>query len=202
MIEPVERQVAGKLELTQMEVGRAGIGTHLKGIVRRAEEARDLAGKLHDVVHHVRQGDERGQAAALGQRRAQDRAIARRIVAVVAQELEVPLERVAAAQGRERRRIVVGHRVVHAPDDRQPVHHPRRLGQVLADPQPRHAGRDRAELAADLRRGVRLHVEGIDVAGTAVIEDQDARADRLKPPLAWPSYAVPSPLGFGAEQTG
>ena len=117
--------------------------------MRRAEEARDLAGELHDVVHHVRQGHERGQAPALGQRRAQDRAVARRVVAVVAQELEVPLERVAAAQRRERRRVVVGHRVVHAPDDRQPVHHPRCVRQVLADPQPRHAGRDRAEL----RRG-------------------------------------------------
>ena len=86
MVEPVERQVTGKIQLTQMKIGRAGIGTHLKRVMCRAEETRDLAGKLHDVVHHVRQGDERGQAAALGQGRAQDRAIARRVIAVVAQE--------------------------------------------------------------------------------------------------------------------
>ena len=39
-----------------------------------------------------------GRPRRARQRRAQDRAVARRVVAVVAQELEVPLERVAAAQ--------------------------------------------------------------------------------------------------------
>ena len=126
-----------------------------------------------------------GRPGASGSRVAQDRAEARRVVAVVAQELQVPLERVAAAEGRERRRVVVRHRVVHAADDRQPVHHPGRVRQVLADPDARHARRDRAELAADLARGVRLHVPGVEVARPAVVEDQDARPDRRSMPPPW-----------------
>ena len=91
--------------------------------------------------------------------------MAGRVIAVVAQELEVAFERVTATEGRKCRRIVVGHRVVHAPDHRQTIHDLRRMWQVLADPRPRHAGRDRAELATDLRRGVGLHIKGIDMAG-------------------------------------
>ena len=160
MIEPVERDLAGQLQLAELEVGSAGIGIDLERVVRRAEEAGDLAGELHDVVHHVRQGDERGQALHLRQARAEDRAKARRIVAVVAQQLEVALERVATAKRRERRGVVVGHRVVHAPDDRQPIHDPGRVRHVLADPEPRNARRDRAEHAPDLpgRSGFMSHV--------------------------------------------
>ena len=73
---------------------------------------------------------------------------------------------------------MVGHRMVHAADDRQTVDHPRRLGQKLADPDAGYTRRDRAKLTTDLRRCVRFHVEGVDVAGTAVEKDQNARADR------------------------
>ena len=178
MVEPVERQITGKLELAHLKIGSAGIGVHLKRSVRRAQETCNLAGKLHNVVHHVRQRDKCWQPRALAHGRAQDRAIARRVIAVVAQELEITLERITAAQRRECRRVVVGHRMVHAAHDRQTVHDPCCLGQVLADPNPWHGGRDRAELAADLRRGIRLHVICVDMAGPAVMEDQDARADR------------------------
>ena len=60
---------------------------------------------------------------ALAHVRAQDRTIARRVIAIVAQELEITLERIAAAKRRERRRIVIGHRMVHAADDRKTVHY-------------------------------------------------------------------------------
>ena len=70
MIEPVKRQVAGQIQLAEVKVGCARIGVHLKRVVRRAEEARDLTGKLHDVVHHVRQRDERGEAPAFRARSA------------------------------------------------------------------------------------------------------------------------------------
>ena len=90
-----------------------------------------------------------GSPSALRQARAEDRAEARRVVAVVAQELQVALERVAAAERRERRRVVVGHRVVHAADDRQPVHDPRRVRQVLADPD----ARARSSRSSRTRRG-------------------------------------------------
>src|ERR1700678_516270 len=67
MVKPVKRQVAGEVEVTEMKVGYTGIGTHLKWVMSRSQETRDLAGKLHDVVHHMRQGDECRKAFSLVQ---------------------------------------------------------------------------------------------------------------------------------------
>ena len=48
-------------------------------------------------------------------------------------------------------------------------------------------GGDRPELAADLGRGVRLHVPDVELAGPAVEQEQDARADRgVRGPVARP----------------
>src|SRR5262249_60221958 len=105
-------------------------------------------------------------------------AVAWRVGAIIAQEFEVALERVTAAKGRECRRVVVRHRMMHAADERQAVHHLGRVRQVLADAKPRDAGRDRTELAADFGRGLWLHVERVDMARAAVVKNQDARADR------------------------
>jgi hypothetical protein len=145
--------------------------------VRRAEKPGDLARELDHVVHHVRQGHERRKAGALGEFVTQDRAEAGRVVAIVRQEFEVALRGGAAAQRGEGGRVVVRHRMVQAADDRQPVDDPRRVRQVLADPDPGHIGRDRPKLAPDLSRGVGLHVPGIKVARPAVVEDQDAGTD-------------------------
>ena len=175
MIEPLERDLAGQLKLAELKIGSAGIGIHLERVVRRAEKSGDLAGKLDDVVHHVRQGDERGQALDLWQARAEDRAEARGIIAVVAQQLQVALERVAPAKRRERRGVVVGHRVVHAAKDRQPIHDPGRVRHVLADSEPRHARRNRPEKTTNFPRRVGLHVPRIKMAWAAIVEDQDAR---------------------------
>ena len=46
--------------------------------------------------------------------------------------------------------------------------------QVLAELDARHGRRDRPELAADLDRGLGLHVPEVDVAGPAEEEDEDA----------------------------
>ncbi len=54
--------------------------------------------------------------------------------------------------------------------------------QMLAHLKPRHGGRDRSELPANLRGCLRLQIEGVVVAGTTREEDND---DRLRP--------VPSP---------
>src|SRR5262249_18512500 len=45
------------------------------------------------------------------------------------------------------------------------------------DLNPRHAGPDGPELPAHLGGGGRLEVVGVQVAGAAVVEDQDARPD-------------------------
>ena len=54
---------------------------------------------------------------------------------------------------------------------------------MLADLHAGHLGGDRLELAAHLRRGVRLEVERVDVAGAAGEEDEDHRL-RPRPPRA------------------
>jgi hypothetical protein len=87
-------------------------------------------------------------------------------------------ERIAAAEGRECRGVMVGHRVMHAPENRQTIHDPGGAGHVLANPQARYAGGNRAEEFPDLAWRREFHVPGIEMAGTAVIEDQDARPDR------------------------
>ena len=152
-----------KLALTFLAVSMMASAAEMTGYISDAKCAKDPA-KAESDAH----------AAC-----AQGCAKARRVITVVAQKLEVPFERVTATEGRECGRIVVGHRVVHTPNHRQTVHYPRRMGQVLTDARARHTRRDRAELATDLHRGLGLHVEGIDVAGTTVVKDEDARADRL-----------------------
>src|SRR6266478_3447452 len=52
--------------------------------------------------------------------------------------------------------------------------------QVLADAQTGDAGRDRIEFPAKMRRGIRLEVECVELAGTAEQIDQNAS------PCPWP----------------
>ena len=201
MVKPRQGDLAGQFKLAQLKVRRRWICVHLKGIVAGPEKAGHLAGKLDDVVHHVRQGDERGQLVHLQQARAEDRSVAGRIVAIVAQQLLISLERITAAKGRECRGVMVGHRVMHAPENRQTIHDAGGMRHVLAHPQAWYAGRNRVENAPDLawRRG--FHVPGIKMTGAAVVEDQDARPDRrfrLGVPAA--GFFRCSSLAFGSQE--
>src|SRR5205814_3932957 len=101
-------------------------------------------------------------------------AVAGEAVGVVGEQFQVAAERGAAAEGFDGRGVVVPHRVVQAADDGQPVHDPGAVRQVLADADPGRGGGDGAERAAHLGRGVRLRVPGVEVAGAAVVEDDDA----------------------------
>ena len=168
---------SGSSSSSRRKSGAFGSDATWSGSCAEPRKPATWPGQLDHVVHHVRQGHERRQAAALGELMAEHRPQAGRVVAVVGQELEVALRGESAAERGERGRVVVRHRVVQAADDRQPVDDPRRVRQVLADLDTGHARRDRPELAADLPRGVRLHVPGVEVARAAVVEDQDARAD-------------------------
>ena len=67
----------------------------------------------------------------------------------------------------------------HAADQGDLVHQAGGPRQVLADLHPRHRRRDGLELAPHLGGGVGLRVEGVEVTGPAVVEDQDAGPDRL-----------------------
>jgi hypothetical protein len=48
---------------------------------------------------------------------------------------------------------------------------------MFADMQPRHGSGNRLKIAADFPGSIGLQIPGIQVAGTAIIEEQDARLD-------------------------
>jgi len=91
VVETRKGDLTGQFKLAQLKVGRRRVCVHWKGIVAGPKKAGDLAGKLDDVVHHVRQGDKSGQLVHFRQARAEDRSVAGRIVAIVAQQLLVSL---------------------------------------------------------------------------------------------------------------
>ncbi len=64
--------------------------------------------------------------------------------------------------------------VVGGADEGAAVHLPGQARQQLAHLDAGDGGGDRLELAANLGRGVRLHVPHVEVAGAAVEEDEDA----------------------------
>ena len=199
MVEPVKRQVAGEIELTEMKVGCTGIGTDLKWVMCRAQETRDLAGKLHDVVHHMRQGDECGEAFL-------SRKVALRVapwhggsLRSLLRSSRSPLSglRPQRAVNAAALWLVIGWCILRTTARRSITFAV--WGKCSQTRVARHAGCDRAELPTDLRRGVGLHVEGIDVAGTTVMEDEDARADRPSRPARALRASRLNRIGLGPE---
>ena len=67
MVESVKGKIAGEVKLAQTKVRCAGIGTYLKRVMCRPEETGNLAWKLYNVVHHMREGDERGETMSFVQ---------------------------------------------------------------------------------------------------------------------------------------
>ena len=186
-------------DLIHAEVGLIGIFGHLQGFVGRTQEPGGLTRQLDDVVHHVRQGHERRHrgiaAGEVADRRTETGKVGRR---VVRQQLQVAPQRRATTEGFDRRRVVIAHRVMAALDHGHAIHDRGAARQVLADPHPRHPGGDRAELAADLGRRVRLHVPGIVMARPTVVEHQDAALDGLDAADDWGAGR----LALGLEQVG
>src|SRR5262249_7214060 len=72
---------------------------------------------------------------------------------------------------------------LHVADDRQFVGDLCLAWKQLAYVHPGHFGDDRFELAADLCRGIRLHVVHVNVAGSAPEQDHDDRLDSWCVPL-------------------
>ena len=87
---------------------------------------------------------------------------------------------VAGQRGVDGRPVRVVHAVVRRANQGAAVDLARETGKVLAELNARQARGDRLELAADLRRGARLHVPHVEMAGPAVQEDQDARVGRRR----------------------
>ena len=65
VVEPFDRQAAGKIELIKVKISCTGVRVYLKRIMCRAKEARDLSRELDYVVHHMRQCNEFGEATLL-----------------------------------------------------------------------------------------------------------------------------------------
>ena len=68
---------------------------------------------------------------------------------------------------------MVARAVVDGPEDRQPIHPPRLLGQELSQIDAGETGGDRAKWPAKLARGIRLGIPGLHVPGTAAQPEQD-----------------------------
>ena len=71
--------------------------------------------------------------------------------------------------------IVRLERMMHIAHQRDLMHDSRSVWQIFTDMQTRYGGRDRLELTTHFRRCVRFHVKGVNVAGSAIIENEDAR---------------------------
>ena len=146
-------------------------------IVRGPEEAGPLTRDRMDIAEHMRQrrkGHLTDRSRIEGRNDASMGGIElpRRHEQLSIRALEGP-----ASEGMDRSRIVEIRLVVHAPHERDLVHHPGQPREVLADLHAGHRGGDRGKLAADVGRRRRLHVEGIEMTRTAVPEEEDAGAD-------------------------
>ena len=146
-----------------------------EGIVLLAEIARELSrGAEYAVGDHPRERDEGGHLAPPRRQLADHRPIGREVRSRGGGRDDIRLGLVS------RQRVIGGRVVDDGPmadraDHRHGVHdsgHPR---QQLAHRQARHARGDRLELAAQLGRRVRLHVERVLLGDAAELVKEDHR---------------------------
>src|SRR5579884_2205889 len=86
---------------------------------------------------------------------------------------------------------------MHAADDGQVVHNPGAARQVLRDMKTWHAGGNRSKWAAYLLRRPRLQIPRIQLAWTAVQEEENARLHLA----SWTALVIRS-LGFRLQDAG
>ena len=89
----------------------------------------------------------------------------------------VALGRLATSVRFNGRRVVQAVGVPEAADEPAVVHHLRHVGQVLADREPGNGAGNGLKLTPHGRRGVGLHVVGVEMAGPAIIEEKNAGLD-------------------------
>ena len=68
--------------------------------------------------------------------------------------------------------------MVHAADHRHFMHDLRQVRQMFADVQAGHARRNRFEFSPHFGRRIGFHIDGVEMAGPAVVEDDNARTNR------------------------
>jgi len=139
------------------------------------------------VADRIGVGDERRHAIGARRQMIDHAAVRGEQVQRIAQPLVVG-RRGMPGEGVVAGRIVVLHGVGQRADQRHQVHPLGRLGKLLADLDIRAACGDRLQRRAILVRGARLHVEHVNMARAAPLEQEDhafgPRAERrcLAPP--------------------
>ena len=118
--------------------------------MRAAEEARRLAGELHDVVERVRQRDIGKQVRAGTESERDGRTECRHAARVVHEQFLIASGGRAAGERLNRGGVVVPHRVVQSANEGRAIEHPRESRQVFADADAGNGGGDGAVLAANL----------------------------------------------------
>ena len=71
--------------------------------------------------------------------------------------------------------VVIAQLVGERPDQRDVSHHLGSARQMLADVQARHAGADRFELAPHFARRIGLRIERVEMAGSTIEPNENAR---------------------------
>ena len=192
--ESVEGEIGRQAQLGQAEAGLARIAQDEQRVVDFAQETRVLGGDEGAIRNRVGKRGEGGEVAALERSEAvHDGAVGGEEVNRVLEPLVirgrcVPGERVVA------RRVVVLHRVVHGPDEGDLVHDLRGAREEGVDLDAIGAGGHRLVQAADALGRVGLHVESLEVARPAPLEEED---DGLRAG-GW----VLRGLGLGGEELG
>ena len=159
----------GLLAGLAMELGpdRVVGAAEKRGIRARARYfAHALAAERKRQGKVVRHWARRFAAVAAAQHVVDHRTDKRPVPSIVRVELhgDVDLRHAGQRVGHAMNWIGMGHRA----HDRGPVHRAGEVGQQFADVQPRQAGTNRLELAADFRWRRRLHVNGFNLARRAI----------------------------------
>jgi len=97
---------------------------------------------------------------------------------VVGEEFEIPFDGSPATKGFDDGGVVIGHGMMHAADDRHAIQPTGSHGEEFADLNAGYGGGDRLIDAADFPGGVGLEIPQVEMTGAAVVEEEDAGADR------------------------
>ncbi len=175
---PATRTQGGKIgvqrQLADVVVGQRAVRVDPHWVIERPQPASPLAVALFDesrsaVRHDRHHRDERRQCTLAAPQHRLNGPVAGPIVRQRAARAG------PAGEQEMRRRRVIDIVMGHGADQCQPMTALGEARQMLADPQTRHGGRDRPKLAAELGRGLGLHVPGILLCGAAPHEEHNTR---------------------------
>ena len=174
-IDAVQRKLSGQLETGHAVVGPARVARD-EWVECRAQKPCILAGQKRAVVAHpIGSVDKVGERPARWLKLCEHRTHRGKVVGRRRGDQAPGFERLAPGQGEIGPGVVVGDGVVDRAHERQVVGLSGQERQVLAERKARHGRCDRLELAADLNRGIGLHVPQILVSRAAFEHKENER---------------------------